>query len=46
MAKPVKDGQWLTTGDPLNYLKANLIYAMDRKDLKDDLKKFMKKKFR
>ncbi|MDD2753559.1 MAG: UTP--glucose-1-phosphate uridylyltransferase [Candidatus Portnoybacteria bacterium] len=43
MAKPVKGGQWLTTGDPLNYLKANLIYAMDRPELKKDLGKFMKK---
>lgn len=43
MAKPVKDGQWLTTGDPLNYLKAILTYAMDREDLKNELGKFMKK---
>lgn len=45
MAKQVKDGQWLTTGDPLNYLKANLIYAMDRPDLKDDLAGFIKDTF-
>ena len=43
LAKPVKDGQWLTTGDPLSYLKAILTYAMDREDLKGDLKKFIKK---
>ncbi|MBU4143045.1 UTP--glucose-1-phosphate uridylyltransferase, partial [Patescibacteria group bacterium] len=43
MAKPVKDGQWLTTGDPLNYLKAILTYALDREDLKEDLRKFIKK---
>lgn len=46
MAKPVKDGQWLTTGDPWNYLKANLIYAMDRDDLNGELKKFIEEKFR
>jgi len=40
LAKKVEDGQWLTTGDPLNYLKTVLTYAMDRDDLKDELKKF------
>jgi len=44
-AKEIKDGQWLTTGDPLNYLKANLIYAMEREDIKDELETFMKEKF-
>ena len=44
-AKEIKDGQWLTTGDPLNYLKANLEYAMDRKEIKDELKKFIKERF-
>lgn len=42
LAKELKDGQWLTTGDPLNYLKATLAYAFDREDIKDDLKEFMK----
>jgi len=42
-AKEVKDGQWLTTGDPLNYLKAILTYALDREDLKEDLRRFIKK---
>jgi UTP--glucose-1-phosphate uridylyltransferase len=42
MAKEVKDGEWLTTGDPLNYLKANLAYAFDREDLKKDLQKYIK----
>lgn len=45
MAKKVEDGEWLTTGDPWNYLKANLIYAMDRKDIKDKLEEFIQKKF-
>jgi len=44
-AKEVKDGQWLTTGDPSNYLRAILTYAMDREDLREDLKKFMRGKF-
>jgi UTP--glucose-1-phosphate uridylyltransferase len=41
-AKKVEDGEWLTTGDPLNYLKTILKYACDREDLKDDLKDYLK----
>ncbi|MBU0637192.1 MAG: sugar phosphate nucleotidyltransferase [Patescibacteria group bacterium] len=43
LAKEVKDGEWLTTGDPLNYLKANLEYAFDRKDIGKELKIYIKK---
>jgi UTP--glucose-1-phosphate uridylyltransferase len=43
MVKEVEDGEWLTTGDPLNYLKATLKYAMDRPDLKDGLKTIIDK---
>lgn len=43
LAKEVEDGQWLTTGDPVNYLKATLEYAMDREDLKGELEKYVKK---
>lgn len=39
-AKKVEDGEWLTTGDPLNYLKTTLKYAMDREDIGEDLKKY------
>ena len=42
MAKEIKDGQWLTTGDPANYLKTILTYASDREDLKDVLDEFVK----
>jgi len=42
-AKKVEEGEWLTTGDPWNYLKANLKYAMDREDLRDDLVAFCRK---
>jgi UTP-glucose-1-phosphate uridylyltransferase len=31
----------MTTGDPLNYLKATLAYAMDREDISQELKKFL-----
>jgi len=42
LAKKVEDGEWLTTGDPLNYLKATLKYAFDREDIGEDIKKFIK----
>jgi UTP--glucose-1-phosphate uridylyltransferase len=42
-AKQVDDGEWLTTGDPWNYLKANLKYAMDREDLREQLVDFCRK---
>ncbi len=38
-AKEIKDGKWLTTGDPLNYLKAILAYAVDREDINGELVK-------
>lgn len=42
-AKKVEDGEWLTTGDPLHLLKANLEYAKDREDLRLPLRKYLKK---
>lgn len=42
IAKEVDDGEWLTTGDPFNYLKATLKYALDREDIGLDLKAFIK----
>ncbi len=36
------DGQWLTTGDPMNMLKATIKYALDREEYSEELKKFMK----
>ena len=41
-AKKIEEGEWLTTGDPLNLLRANLEYAKDRKDLRVFLKKYFK----
>lgn len=43
LSKELKDGDWLTTGDPLNYLKATLAYAFDRDDLKNDLSEYISK---
>lgn len=37
-------GQWLTTGDPLNYLKATVEFAFARNDLKDDFKNYLQNK--
>jgi UTP--glucose-1-phosphate uridylyltransferase len=42
LAKEVDNGEWLTTGDPLNYLKAVIKYALDREDIGSDLKEFLK----
>lgn len=44
-AKKVEDGEWLTTGDPLNYLRAILKYAIDRKDLREEIKDFYNNNF-
>ncbi len=41
-AKKVEDGEWLTTGDPLNYFKTALKYALDREDIGKDLGDFIK----
>ena len=45
LAKKVEGGEWLTTGDPINYLTTTLKYAVDRPELKDDLKKLARKIF-
>jgi UTP--glucose-1-phosphate uridylyltransferase len=41
LAKEVEGGEWLTTGDPLNYLKAVLTYALHREDIGAELKKYL-----
>ncbi|MFH1661612.1 MAG: UTP--glucose-1-phosphate uridylyltransferase [Candidatus Falkowbacteria bacterium] len=41
-AKKVVGGEWLTTGDPLNYLKATIKYGLDQKEIGSELKKFLK----
>ncbi len=46
LAKEIEDGEWLTTGDPLNYLKALLAYAADREDIGKELKEYTQKLFR
>jgi len=41
LAKEVEDGEWMTTGDALNYLKATLAYAFDREDIGTELKNYI-----
>jgi len=44
LAKEVEDGKWITTGDPVNYLRATLEYAADRPELKKEITAFCKEK--
>lgn len=40
IAQPI-EGEWMTTGDPLRFMKAQIKYALRRKDIGCDLKKFL-----
>jgi UTP--glucose-1-phosphate uridylyltransferase len=42
MVQEVEGGQWLTTGDPLNYLKAMLEYALIRDDIGEEFRAHLK----
>lgn len=41
IAQPI-DGKWLTTGDPLNYLKATITFALGREDISKELRAFLR----
>lgn len=41
IAQPI-EGEWLTTGDPLRYMKAQVRYALDRKDIGKDFAEYLK----
>ena len=41
-AKKVEEGEWLTTGDPLNFVRATLKYAIERDDIGKDVMEYMK----
>ena len=45
LAKEIEGGKWLTTGDPISYLKALLAYAAEREDIGEELKEFTQKLF-
>lgn len=44
IAQPVKGATWLTTGDPLRWLKANIEFGLKDGDIAKDLKLFLKEK--
>ncbi len=41
IAQPI-EGEWLTTGDPLRYMKAQVRFALERKDIGNDFSEFLK----
>jgi UTP--glucose-1-phosphate uridylyltransferase len=41
IAQPI-EGEWLTTGDPLRYMKAQVRYALDRKDIGKEFAEYLK----
>jgi len=46
IAEPITNGRWLTTGDPLRWLKVNLVFALRNPDLAADIKNFLTKEIR
>ncbi|OGM20498.1 hypothetical protein A2714_03860 [Candidatus Woesebacteria bacterium RIFCSPHIGHO2_01_FULL_38_9] len=36
------EGEWLTTGDPLRYMKAQVRFALERKDIGEEFSEFLK----
>ena len=43
IAEPIRNGQWLTTGDPLRWLKANIEFALKNNDADGGLREYLKK---
>lgn len=41
IAQPI-DGEWMTTGDPLRYMRAQVEFALKRKDIGKEFKRFLK----
>lgn len=41
IAQPI-EGEWLTTGDPLRYLRATVAFALKRPDLAGEFKEYLK----
>lgn len=41
IAQPI-EGKWLTTGDPLNYLKASIEFAFEREEISNKFKEYLK----
>ena len=36
------EGEWLTTGDPIRYMKTQVRFALERKDIGEEFKNFLK----
>ncbi|MDD5074076.1 MAG: hypothetical protein PHU92_02775, partial [Candidatus Shapirobacteria bacterium] len=43
IAEPITSGEWLTTGDPLRWLKVNLVLALKNPNLSAGIKEFLTK---
>jgi len=43
VAQPI-EGTWLTTGDPLSWLKTNIEFALEKKEMREELRSFLKEK--
>ena len=41
IAQPI-EGEWLTTGDPLRYMKAQVRFALERNDIGSDFRKYLR----
>lgn len=41
IAQPI-EGEWLTTGDPLRYMKTQVRFALEREDIGKEFKEFLK----
>lgn len=40
--EPITNGVWMTTGDPIRWLKANIVFALNDPKYKNDLSQFIK----
>lgn len=40
-AQEINNGRWFTTGDPLNFLKATVQYALDKPDIGDEFREYL-----
>lgn len=40
--EPITNGVWMTTGDPIRWLKANIVFALNDPQYKDDIAEFIK----
>ena len=42
VVQPIQEGRWYTTGDPLNFLKVTLLYAIDHEEYGPTFRNFIK----